>query len=536
MNHLLPVLEQLAQIAIIVFFTYCLFWVIIGKNVIKSNPGETLARLIIGTVKGLWHAIVFSVTLTVGFSSTLAHATGARKPKISGIHGTGTFLTGPHKVKLLNRFHKGLVIDGKRSISEDLSYRHVSMVKSSGGGKTTGYIIPNVLKLDHSMVITDPSGEIWNLTSGFLNQKGFTLKVFDLSDPTTSLQYNPLYRATDTTSIGMVAKALIEAAYPPGSTKDPFWPDSAEQLSSILIKCLKQGPEQYQNLRNLKRLIENFGTDGKRIKPFILNTASDEVFDEYVAFLEGNPEKTRLNILSSARTALKPLSDDNIAKLTAKETLFFEEIRQQKTVLYIIVPETRIRYYSFLLRLLYGQIFDFCKTRQDDTHLPIYFLLDEFGNMGRVPNFEEFITTARKYQCSISILMQDEEQLRTHYGASGASTILNGGCTSKIYLPGVSMRTAKELEQLLGRKSVIIQEKGQRREVGRNLMNASEIIQMPSGSGLFISGNNPAVKLNITPFYDNPRLKRRTHYPPVRPTVETDTELALLPLTSTDHG
>jgi type IV secretory pathway TraG/TraD family ATPase VirD4 len=81
---------------------------------------------------------------------------------------------------------------------------------------------------------------------------------------------------------------------------------------------------------------------------------------------------------------------------TAKNLINFQKLRDEKTVLFFSIPEQKIPYYAFLLNLFYKQFFEFTMSDINNTNLPIYCLLDEFGNM-KLPNFDTTITVIRKY-------------------------------------------------------------------------------------------------------------------------------------------
>ena len=244
-------------------------------------------------------------------------------------------------------------------------------------------------------------------------------------------------------------------------------------------------------------------------------TLDSNTFLEYKSFVS-QEEKIISGILSTAKTALSKMSDPTLAKLTSKDSLNFSELRTNKTALFIIVPEHQINHYSFLLTLFYSQLFDFCMELPvcNRLYLPIFFLLDEFGNLGELPHFSTLMTTLRKRKCSVSLVLQDTEQLHEVYGKSGASTILYGGCASKIYFPGISQQTCQELERILGKQTLLHKKQElsswnlptsndiqKSQEIGRPLMTADEIRTMKDNEALFIYGNKRPVKLNTLPWY-----------------------------------
>jgi len=228
------------------------------------------------------------------------------------------------------------------------------------------------------------------------------------------------------------------------------------------------------------------------------------------------------NILSSARSAINIFSNPDIVSLTSHETLHIETLRTHKTALFIIVPEHEIRNYRFLLTVLYTQIFNLAMRPPipNQPNLPILGFLDEFGNAGKIPNFSTLITTLRKRKVGLSLILQDVEQLQHLYGRADASVILNGGCSTRIFYPGLSYNTCNELSSILGNQTLRIRESGYRRddglypdrdrEVGRALLTADEIRVMKRNRAILLHGRELPILLKTKPFYKNRKLLRRS--------------------------
>ncbi|MBN4056106.1 type IV secretory system conjugative DNA transfer family protein [Rhodothermus sp. AH-315-K08] len=446
-------------------------------------------------------------------------------PSTSNVFGSARFLGGYERLRLLSRFHDGLVIDGRRRISEKRSFNHLAIVAPSGGGKTTVFTIPNVLALNGSAVITDPSGEIYAHTAGHLQAKGFKIKVIDLGDPARSLTFNPLHRANEHDEIANVADVLIRSAFPGSNANDQFWNSGARSILNILIRALKTQPEELQTLHNVRHLLNSFGKDGKGIGGFIFKSLAGDAatLSEFKGFVENEP-KVVLNFVATAKNALEAFANPKICALTATETLHFESLRDEKTAIFIHVPEHQIHHYSFFLNLLYTQIFAFCMRMPGPKEESIFFLLDEFGNMGRFPDFSQLMTTLRKRRCSVSVVLQDVSQLVKVYGHDDANTILDGACASRIFLPGLSHRTCRELEDILGKMTVRHTEeashpldtdptKFREREVGRSLLTADEIRTMKDHQAIYLYRNKRPARLHLKPFHRNWRLRRQAGIP-----------------------
>ena len=424
--------------------------------------------------------------------------------------------------KFLNFSNKGLVLDGQnKRLSEKESFNHMGIIARTGGGKTTGYIIPNILKLaqgNTSMIVTDLSGELYQKTSGFMEKKGYKVYVLDPEDLSTSIGYNPLYYALSSIEIDEIAEILIKSANPGETrTEDKMWLDGAKTFLTILIKVLVATQDhKYINLANLKYLINNFGDDGAGLDELIYKYANDKTFSEWKGFVSGNV-KTIQSFISTANISLNAIGiNDNLAELTASHTINFKNFREEKSILYIRIPAQKQEQYGFLLNLFYKQFFnammESLPTKKD---LAIYCLLDEFGNMS-IPNFSNTITSIRKYKVSISIVLQDFSQLEQRYGKNEAHTIINGGITGKLFFAGADLQITTMLTQMIGDKYVNkIDEFGKTHHIKEPILSNAEIRTMKDNEVLLIYGNKLPLKLSVKPYYKDFILNSYTKMKPI---------------------
>lgn len=435
--------------------------------------------------------------------------------------------------KLLSPGHGGFVIDGgSLRLSEEDSCRNLAVIASTGAGKTSAFIIPNLLSINSaSMVITDPSGALFEKTSGDLARRGYNVLMLNPLDLAASVRFNPLAHVRSHTEANEIAHILIKTAYQ-GASGDPFWRDGAEDILTILIRTLKNHPDpRYANLTNVQYLLNNFG-DGTPLNGFIADHADEQIFQQFKGFISASPN-TKQGLVSSAKTALKMLSDPDIARLTARNTLDFASLRKEKTALFLVFPQNRISYYSFLMNLLYTQLFHYCLDDRENLteNLPIYFLLDEFAHIS-IPDFPSIITTTRQRRVAIAIVLQSISQLEEKYGKQGAHTILNGGVASQLYFSGCDIDTATMLERTLGVRRHEIRDSEDRVLLKDDaLLTAQGIRTMPDDQVLFLHGNKPPVTLRVKRYFEQSDMVRRTQIKPCRKqTGLADERVEYLPL------
>ncbi len=436
--------------------------------------------------------------------------------------------------ELMNPANDGVVISGKNRLSEAASFRHLAIIASTGSGKTQKFIIPNAIQLKSSAVITDPSGEIFRKTSGYLASQGFKIKVLNFDDPEHSLRYNPLTRAVDEVSISQVANQLLDSSKKKGDKQEAFWTEGAKAILNILIACLKNEPQKFRNLHNIRYLLNNFGMDGGPLGSFFLRSiAVNPALKSEIKGITHQTESVISGQVGTAKTALEPMRNPSLCELTSRETLHFETLREEKTVLYVIYSPHRINEYQFLLNLLYTQLFDFVVKPKDPgkPYLPVYFLLDEFGNLGTIPSFSTIITTIRKFQCSISMILQDLNQLETNYSEAEAKTIFEGGCATRIFYSGMDHDMAERLEKMLGKFTIRRRDRnGAYIEKDRPLQTADELRMLPRETAVMIHDTMKPVKLQLVPADRDPQFSSLMALPPLAIPSEKPRSLFFVPL------
>lgn len=431
------------------------------------------------------------------------------------------FLDSRSERDLLHPSHKGLLLDGVGGrLSPDDSFRNLAVVATTGAGKTSSFILPNLLTLDDaSIVATDPSGTLYERTSGDLERRGFEVVRLDPVNLASSIGYNPLARANTFPEMQEIAHILIRTPNA-GAKVDPFWVSGAEEITSILVKCLKHHPDadRYANLANLQYLLNNFGT-GESLLPFVAACAPDDAtYHAFKGFVSQN-EKTMQGLVSQAKSALTMLSDPDVARLTARSSFDFERLRRRKTALFLVFPQNRVSYYSLLANLFYTQLFHFCLDdrayRADG--LPIYFLLDEFGHL-TIPDFPAIITTTRARRISLSIVLQSVSQLEERYGRQGAHTILYGGVASRLFFSGMDIDTAAKLAQTIGDTTIErVDARGNTRFEKEPLMTPAALRAMPDDQVLYLFANKRPTLLGVKPYFERNDFTRRTKTTPAKP-------------------
>jgi type IV secretion system protein VirD4 len=399
----------------------------------------------------------------------------------------------------LRKKNKGLIFSPHHRLSLDQSFKNLGLIAPTGSGKTTRFVIPNILNCAGSVVVTDPSGEIFKLTSGHMQKRGYKIQILNPANPSQSLRFNPLKRFNTQQKLKQIATTLGMN----NAGKEPYWNISAVNIIYICLLALNSYPDKkYVHIGNIRKLLNNYGVNGEGIKDFMTQFLDDSNFDEFKSFFSKD-SKLIGSILSTAEAALDIWSDPEIVRLTSSDNISIESLRNEKTIIYIMIPEHKIKYFSLLVNLFYSACFEYCLEKSDG--LPVFFFLDEFGNLGKINNFASIATTLRKKKCSINIILQELSQLEAIYGKSEAKAIFSGGMANKLFLSGLDLESCTYLEKILGTITQYdtvfggFSEKVQ--TIARPLLTLDKIRMLDESKGILISGRQLPIKIKMPAFF-----------------------------------
>ena len=327
----------------------------------------------------------------------------------------------------------------------------------SGSGKSASYSIPNAFQMLGSYVFTDPKGELYDKTAGYLKKNGYDIKVLNLVNPANSDGYNPLLHIRSEIDVDVIANTIVKGQKTE-SGSDPYWDDMAEMLLKALIYYLMATrPEEEQNLASCSELVRAANANGgSNLLTDLMNQLPyDHPARMNYKSIEIAPEKTYGSILSSLQSKLGKFDSKEIAEVTSTDTIDFDEIGSRKTAVYVISSDTH-KAYDFLLTIFFSQmiqqLYDFADKNGGRLRMPTYFILDEFANIGQIPDFDKKISTSRSRGISFSVILQNLDQLEAVYEKS-YETIM-GNCDTHVFLGSNSYKTVEYFSKALGEKTI----------------------------------------------------------------------------------
>lgn len=409
----------------------------------------------------------------------------------------------------LSIFNKGFSLaGGLAATTREQAYRNALVVGATGTGKTSAVLLSTLYTLSRaksSIIILDVSSENFNLSSGYLSQKkNRNIYSFDLSE--TSDGFNVLQLCKSVDQIDKVAHVLIRNAQVE-SKSDPFWSTSAQMVTSLFMQFLfEYGEEHQKNMANVVLLLETYMAEPQKIDLLFIKAKNEKLMLSYKT-LNAIPEKTRQSVLSTALAALRLFKSPAIARCTSVNTFDIAAFRKEPSILYLCIPLNQINFLAPLCAVIFETLFqEFLSRIPDKDENDIFFLIDEMMTLKL--DLGLVFSNCRKYRCGCMGLIQDEKMLEMKYSHSEAYAIKSNAC-SKVYLPGQSLVTCKELQEILGKQNIKT-EKGEEKQV--YLMESAEIRTF--SKAIILINNSLPLQRTIRPFYNHLIYNARTKIPP----------------------
>lgn len=415
--------------------------------------------------------------------------------------------------------------------------KNILVIGGSGAGKTRGFVKPNLMQMHSSYVVTDPKGQILEECGKMLKRgavklvrdvnnrvvkdkngkvqivkdkngkperEPYEIKVLNLINFNKSMHYNPFaYIKCENDIMKLVNTIIINTKGEGDKAGEDFWVKAERLLYMAYIGLIwYEAPKSEQNFETLLMLINMSET---REEDENFKNAVDLKFEDlekenanHFAVLQYKKYKlaagkTAKSILISCGARLAPFDIKEVRDLVSYDDMELDLVGDRLTALFVIIPDTDSTF-NFIVAMMYTQLFNLLCTRADDVHhgrLPYHVrcLLDEFANIGSIPQFEKLIATIRSREISACIILQAKSQLKAIY-KDHTDTIV-GNCDTTLFLGGQEKTTLKDLNETLGKETIELFNIGKSfsqtksssinyQKLGRDLMTVDEISIMPN--------------------------------------------------------
>lgn len=407
---------------------------------------------------------------------------------------------------------------------------HALIIGTTGSGKTTSFVNPTIQILAKSkdkpsMFISDPKGELYQTHAAALKKRGYKVKVLDLRNPYNSVRWNPLERAYDNyrrslrldeevvmhedkgfyefdgrefydpklkdAAVQVKRQQLLDLVYedlhditsvlcPVTNKNEPMWESGARNLILSIALAMLEDSENPElkltkdkfNFYSITKVATNTDDECTELINYFRNRSPLSRCVSLSKQVMDSSEKTRGSYLSSVFDKLSMFSDLSLCALTSTNEIEFGSMGEKSVALFLQVPdekETRHTLASMCILQAYKELVFKANGYLDLTlPKPVYFILDEFGNLPKIEKLEQMITVGRSRNIWLNLVVQSYAQLAKVYDDKSAD-IIKSNCNVQIFIGTTDYKTIEEFSKRCGNYSII------QRSVGFNSVKAEDI-------------------------------------------------------------
>lgn len=414
-------------------------------------------------------------------------------------------------------------------------FQHVLLFAPTGSGKGVGFVIPNLLFWEQSVIVHDIKGENFELTSGYrknkLNQECY---YWNPADPNgLSHCYNPLDWISDKPGqmVDDVQK-ICNLVLP----EQEFWQNEARSLMLGIILYLCAVPEKTTSFGEVVRTMRS--DDVVYNLAVVLDTIGGKIhpvaYMNIASFLQ-KADKERSGVVSTLNSALELWANPLIDTTTASSDFDLQTLKKRKQSVFVGVTPDNLQRLEPLLKVFYQQATDFMTRNmpKKDEPFGVMFMLDEFPSLGEMPQFQVGIAYFRGFRVKLFLIVQDTQQLKGIYEEAGMNSFLSNSYYRVTYSAN-NIETANMISQLVGNKTVEQESHNKPKFVDFNpgsrtmqvshtqraLLLPQEVIQLPRDEQIILVESFAPIKCKKIFYYKDPFFKKRLLPPCHVPTQE----------------
>lgn len=401
---------------------------------------------------------------------------------------------------------------------------HIIIIGPPGSGKSftiiRGLIIAAACD-GQSIVVTDPKGELFKDMANWLKQKGYRAIPFNVVDPSHSYWWNMIEECEDFDEVMDVAAWLIAAA---GDDHAFFSGGEKNILAAVFAYAKWALPKGQRHIRSAMALL-SWPQDvlDQAYTQAYRNRASNGMPEEaYETWKSAQGHYT--NYIEGVRNKVREITKGPLAALTSQSDFSLSSLGQEKTALFLILPtEGEIKsllvpFYGFMFKRLN----ELAEQNQDRLPVGVRFIMDEFANIGRVPEIDKVSAVGRSKGIMVQIALQNIGQIKGLYRRGNEWEAVVGNSPLKLCLSADDINSAKFFTSLAGGAEVkhISESKdvtmpwmklklGKRRESGKEvaILKDYELLQLPEDDCVAIIRGKRPIYLQKLPWTELPQYK-----------------------------
>jgi type IV secretory pathway TraG/TraD family ATPase VirD4 len=481
--------ERILPVTVVILLIFgALFYLMLKATSFNNVGGAISGALALTFGVGFWFVLV----------PYLAYLIFRKKPVESDAHGSARVATDDELIKegFLREANKLRLAEGEFCLGirplphnprpgegvivivpKHRAARHGMNVGATGVGKTVFMAIPNIVFANNrteSQFVTDVKGELWEKTSGL---RKFPVCIAPLEPERNMLRFNWIPAMKENPILAeKFAQAVV---FNRSENKDSHWTQAAvELLQSVWLHTATTDQP------NPLMAYEILFAPREQLRHILENSPSRFAREASRQYLDAPKEETG-SILSTTRAAYKwmriPELKEFCNRNDASDFSFMRNgVDGIAPTVYYQAREDEVELLKPLNALFFTYMLWQLKNIDGNT---VKFIMDEFANFGKIPNFESEITLLRSRKMPFFIFLQTlRSQLEAIYGKIGTDTILSN-LHIKTAFNGLENDDAEMISKSLGEFTNVAdvqQEDGKRNTQinARRLMTADEVARM----------------------------------------------------------
>lgn len=406
--------------------------------------------------------------------------------------------------------------------------RNFAICGSQGSMKSRAFarvMALQCIRRGESVYITDPKSELYEDLASYFKEEGYTVKQFNLIDLIHSDAWNCLGEIDDGGLIDVFCDVVIR------NTTDKFdhFYDNVEMdlLKALCLYVFEDYPTEKKTFPEAYKLLLNKSVE-------MLDSIFERLPDSHPAKgpyrLFSKADKVKGNAVLGLGTRLQILQNKMVQQITSHTDIDLTLPGREKCAYFCITSDQDSTYdvlatlFTSFLSIKLVRFAD--RTEKRKLPIPVTFILDEFPNIGVVPDFKKKLATARSRGIGMCILFQNIPQMQNRYPDNQWEEIL-GGCDFSIFLGCNDMTTASYYSDRTGEVTVsvasirknyytmrmtdYVPEYSESSSVGkRQLLLPDEVLRYPLDQGLLIIRGQKVLrfrKMDYTEHPDSSKLK-----------------------------
>ena len=412
--------------------------------------------------------------------------------------------------------------------------RNIAVIGAPGTMKSRAIIrnaLLQALKLNESVVITDPKGEMYADTAELYRKNGYDVKVYNLIDPSHSDSWNCMSDLNGDTLLAQTLTNVIIGNTSSGKG-DRFWDNGEGNLLKALVLYVDQDTSRDKNLgKNLAEVYRLLTDNNERelIGKFEKLKPNHPAKAPFNLFMQSS-DTVKSGIILGLGTRLQVLQNEAVKKISTKSDIDLTAPAKHKCAYYIMISDQDTTM-AFLSSLFFSFLFirltrfaDTCIDRK--CPVPVYLILDEFNNVGRIggsedgSDFARSLSVCRSRDIRVMLAVQSLGQLQNRYPNNLWAEIIGNcdvqlmlGCTDDITAEYVSARsgdmsiqidTTMSMRKTIAIAQVIPEYRHQEGQGKRRLLTPDEVLRLPNDELLCIIRGNNILKLKKWDYTKHP--------------------------------